>query len=185
MITREMVSKGRAIGAIRLDTSPNGDGTVCRIGENWFYFGGQEAENSDPEEYLKNVGEEGVRDEIFTTLEDFREAPYTYEDEYKYYESYLISSIAYTPAEIRPFYFTFGTDERYPYSIHDLVVVYAADKSQAIQLFRAVHPDRERNSGVYNAAACYSQEQVDGMPEWNTYYPNGPVETIRLNIEKN
>lgn len=73
------------------------------------------------------------------------------------------------------FYFTFGTDPKYPYPGCYLIVE-AFSKSSAIQRFRKKFPDRHKN--VYNAAFCYSQE------EWEkygcaAYYPEGPAEVIR------
>ena len=38
-----MVIEGYGKGLIKLINSPNGDGIVCRIGDNWFYFGGETA----------------------------------------------------------------------------------------------------------------------------------------------
>ena len=43
MITKNMVVKGYGKGLIKLINSPNGDGIVCSIGDNWFYFGGETA----------------------------------------------------------------------------------------------------------------------------------------------
>lgn len=45
-------------GRVQLVTDPNmGSGTVCQIGEHWFYFGGQTAEEMTPEEFRRCVPE--------------------------------------------------------------------------------------------------------------------------------
>lgn len=91
MITKEMIREGLNERLIRLVPDPNGcDGTVCKIEDGWFYFGGQEAERMTPEEYLACVPEVDIINEIFDTLEDFRKHPDCFEDEYEYYESVLI-----------------------------------------------------------------------------------------------
>ena len=45
MIRFEQVVEGMEHGDISVVDSPNDDGAVCKIGDNWFYFGGQEAED--------------------------------------------------------------------------------------------------------------------------------------------
>lgn len=89
MITQKMIAEGYHSGIVKLVDSPNGDGTVCQIGDNWFYFGGEAAEGVSPEEYKKNVPEDGIIDEIYFTLKDFNESGEEYADEYAYYEAYL------------------------------------------------------------------------------------------------
>lgn len=88
-ITKEMIQKGLEQKVIVLAVDPNlFCGTVCAIGENWFYFGGMVAEESDAEEYLRNTPIEDIVNEIFTALDDFK----TDEDsrtEYAYYAHYL------------------------------------------------------------------------------------------------
>lgn len=75
----------------------------------------------------------------------------------------------------KKFYFTFGSDPKYPYPGRYLVVEAFAKKS-AIQKFRKKIPDRHKN--VYNAAFCYSQEEWDKYG-CTAYYPEGPAEVIR------
>ena len=51
MITKEKIKAGLHEGAVRLITDPNMEsGTVCQIGELWFYFGGETAEDMTPQE---------------------------------------------------------------------------------------------------------------------------------------
>lgn len=52
-------------GVIRLITDPIMEfGTVAAIGDTWFYFGGELAEELSPNDYLLTVGEETVASEI-------------------------------------------------------------------------------------------------------------------------
>lgn len=90
MITKEKISRGMEQGVIRLVADPNmGSGTVCSIGDNWFYFGGLTAEELSPEEYLKEVPKQDIVDEIFTVLEDFKKYEAEFGDEYRYYDAVL------------------------------------------------------------------------------------------------
>lgn len=89
MITLDMVRAGYEAGLIKLiDASQNyGDGVACAIGDGWFYFGGNDAENMTVEEYKKAFAIEDIISDIFNVLEDFRSG---FEDEeYLYYEYYL------------------------------------------------------------------------------------------------
>ena len=92
-ITREMVCKGLSSGYIQLINCPQSNAeTVCQINGSWFYFGGHTAEGLLPEEYKKVVPFEDIVNEIFNTLEDFRESDWDeYKDEYAMYECYLRS----------------------------------------------------------------------------------------------
>ena len=82
-------------GVVELIPSPNGDGerdTACRIGDGWFYFGGQEAEVSTPSEYLANVGRKFTVEHIYNALNDvdgFAGLQSSDPDEYAYYEAVL------------------------------------------------------------------------------------------------
>lgn len=90
MITEAMVSEGIRNGSIRFVKDPNSEhGTVCQIGDNWFCFGGETAEEMQPEEYLKAVPIEDVASEVFGVLDDFAWARDEFGDEYAYYEAYL------------------------------------------------------------------------------------------------
>ena len=89
MITTEMIEDGLDSGAVSIVDSPNGDGAVCQIGpEWWFYFGGEEAEQSTAADYTVRVPRADIVREIMETLDDFREDP-TYQNEYHYYEAFL------------------------------------------------------------------------------------------------
>ena len=77
VITKEMIKSGIKAKLVVFAEDPNADhGTVCRIGDGWFYFGGTEGERYSPEEYIKNV------------LESFRKEgkeDIDFRDEYDYY----------------------------------------------------------------------------------------------------
>lgn len=89
MITFDMVRDGYEAGIIKLIESPNGDGVVCGIGDNWFYFGGMTAEEMSVEEYCRDIPKEDFLKDIFQVLEDFRKDGDVFEDEYLYYEAFL------------------------------------------------------------------------------------------------
>ncbi len=89
IITKEMIKSGIKAGLITFVPTPNADhGTVCKIGDNWFYFGGTEGEKYSPEEYTKNVPDDDIIDEIFEALESFRQDgkyDVVFWDHYNYY----------------------------------------------------------------------------------------------------
>lgn len=89
MITKEKISSGLKERLVTLEVDPNmGAGTVCRIGDWWFYFGGETAEEMNPDEFLKCVPEDDIVDEIFEALESFRQDEEC-ADEYEYYDAIL------------------------------------------------------------------------------------------------
>lgn len=92
MITKEMIKQGIDQGVIKFIIDPNIDeGTVCRIGEGWFYFGGVTAEGMNPEEYLKEVSVNDIVDEIYRVLKD--NSGRMLKSERKYYEAYLVETL--------------------------------------------------------------------------------------------
>lgn len=93
MITKDMVKRGYQRGIITLDIDPNMEsGTIARIADDWFYFGGFTAADMNPKEYKKNIPEEDIIREIFEVLDEFKtESP----DEYAYCEAILRESDSY------------------------------------------------------------------------------------------
>lgn len=88
-ITKQQIRKGLENGYINLIKDPNLDhGTVCAIAHYWFYFGGETAENENPEEYRKNIPIKDIVNDIFNTLENFRTNS-DFKDEYKFYTEYI------------------------------------------------------------------------------------------------
>lgn len=92
-ITKDIIRQGLSSGYIKLINCPQSTAeTVCQINNNWFYFGGQTAEGLLPEDYKKVVPFESIVDEIYNTLEAFRQSDWDeYKEEYAMYESYLRS----------------------------------------------------------------------------------------------
>ena len=90
MITKNIVASAYKRGIITLDIDPNMEaGTIARLGEYWFYFGGITAEEMNPDEYKTNVPETDIINEIFDVIDEFKtENP----DEYAYYEAVLKES---------------------------------------------------------------------------------------------
>lgn len=90
MITEDMVREGIRNGSVRFVKDPNMEhGTVCQIGDDWFYFGCLKAAELDHDEYVKTMPEADVVGLICNTLDEFRKSGETFEDEYAYYEAYL------------------------------------------------------------------------------------------------
>lgn len=90
MITAEQIKEGIENGAIEFIEDPNAEyGTVCSIGDSWFYFGGETAEEESPEEYLKHVPIDDIVAEVADVLNEFRLQSETFGDEYTYYEHIL------------------------------------------------------------------------------------------------
>lgn len=89
MITREMIRLGLEGGLVKLIVDPNMEsGTVCQIGDNWFYFGGATAEEIGPYEYRRCIPTEDIVNEIFETLVSFH-VDEGLCDEYRYYDAFL------------------------------------------------------------------------------------------------
>lgn len=89
-MTKDMIARGIDEEVIRFVTDPNmGHGTVCQIGDGWFYFGGSMAEELSPEEYLGAVAKCELVQEVYETLDAFNKDAEELADEYRYYEAYL------------------------------------------------------------------------------------------------
>lgn len=75
--------------------------------------------------------------------------------------------------ERNKFYFTFGSDKRFPYQNTYLIVV-ADCKGDAMTKFSRKYKDKYLNT--YSALFCYDENQ------WNNsikmYYPQEPAEVI-------
>lgn len=95
MVDRAMILEGIKYGLVQFKVDPFGEhGTVCAIGDSWFYFGGEIAEEMNPKDFLQTVPLEEIIEGIVTALDDFRtdenEAP---PREYRYYESVLTEAL--------------------------------------------------------------------------------------------
>lgn len=88
MITKELIERGIKENLILFISDPvTGNGTVCRIGDFRFYFGGMATEEMNPREYLKAVPMDDIVSDIYYVLEAFRN--YSESDEYDYCETIL------------------------------------------------------------------------------------------------
>lgn len=101
-ITAEMVLSGIKNGVIKFIVDPNmGAGTVCSIGDYWFYFGGQTAEDEMPSEFLGNASIVEVAASVAAVLSDMGSSE-DFSDEYLYYYYYLCESMVLTGVTISP-----------------------------------------------------------------------------------
>lgn len=75
----------------------------------------------------------------------------------------------------KPYYFTFGSDEAFPYQ-NTYLIVFARDHHDAVAKFRKKYPDRPGHEGTYNAAFSYTQEEWLGSVNEKTY--GRPAEVI-------
>ncbi len=92
MITRKLIKDGIKTKLSQFVVDPNMEsGTVCQIGDSWFYFGGLTAEELNPEEYTSCIPEDDFVSDIFDTLDYFCKVE-ELKDEYEYYEAVLTYS---------------------------------------------------------------------------------------------
>lgn len=98
MITKNMVRVGIEKDLIRFVPDPNEmTGTVCEIGDEWFYFGDTDAEKKSPEEFLAETETVDIVGSVFQTLNDMREME-DFSDEYAYYESVIRDGLRKRPS---------------------------------------------------------------------------------------
>ena len=92
LISIEMIKRGVQTGVVQFISDPNmGYGTVCKIGDYWFYFGGITAEELEPDEYIKHFPLEKIVNFVFRVLEEYRTNGF-FTDEYRYYFAVLSES---------------------------------------------------------------------------------------------
>ena len=83
-ISIDMIMRGIQTGVVQFITDPNmGYGTVCKIGDYWFYFGGITAEEMEPDEYVKKFSVEKIAGIVFRVFEEWRASGF-FTDEYRY-----------------------------------------------------------------------------------------------------
>ena len=76
------------------------------------------------------------------------------------------------------YYFTFGSDERFPYGRDDFVMVEANNIHEACAIFRAVHPNRP-GSDCLNCASIYTYDEFNKFRD--ICYPHRePIEMISI-----
>lgn len=92
-ITQDEISRGIDCDVVRFITDPNMDaGTVCEIGASWFYFGGPDAENAEPAEYVAKTPKADIARLVAEALQEF-ENEIEYTDEWAYYRAILDESL--------------------------------------------------------------------------------------------
>lgn len=92
MITREQIETGIQQKIVRFIVDPNmRHGTVCEIGEHWFYFGGETAEEENPEQFLRNSDMSDVVNSVVEALRGIEELD---DYEYGYYEAVLKENLS-------------------------------------------------------------------------------------------
>ena len=99
-ITAQEVQAGFKSGLIHLidanDRPYYGDGVACEVGfgglSNWFYFAGQEGEDTTAADYLRDVPMEDIVQEIVTVLDDFQHGDEADKDEWLFYR-YMIDEM--------------------------------------------------------------------------------------------
>lgn len=85
LMLEKQIKKGIELGVVKFVPNPNtGEGTVCQLGDDWFYFKGVIEES--PEEYLKNTSEENNIRLIADVLLEYQKM---FPDEYEHFMSFL------------------------------------------------------------------------------------------------
>lgn len=98
MLNLEQVEKAIEKGIITFITDPNmNEGTVCSIGEYWFYCWTTTSMNEfftdhSPKEIISTIPTTFLALLVFVVLEEFRNTP-DFVDEYNYYNSYIIEQL--------------------------------------------------------------------------------------------
>lgn len=92
MITKSKILSGINKNIIKFIVDPNMEsGTVCQIGDSWFYFGGFTAEQMNPDRYLREIPIGDIVQDIFDVLDEFR-FDEGFKLEYDYYDLILSRS---------------------------------------------------------------------------------------------
>lgn len=80
---------GLELGIIKLIKNPQfKTGTVCQIGEHWFYFGGETADEYEPVEFWRVTSPNDIIREITESINNLPD-----ETEYSYYKAFLSEQI--------------------------------------------------------------------------------------------
>ena len=93
--------------------------------------------------------------------------------------------------KMETFYFTYGTDKNFPFQ-GGWTEVHAADRNQAVALFRREHPDR--TPGLVNCSSIYTEKQFqdkvlplykDGDAFWSVCHERITPEGVTYPIKEN
>lgn len=84
----------------------------------------------------------------------------------------------YAGIEMKPYYFTFGSWERFPYQ-NTYLVVYGIDMHDALKKYRSKYPDVHQDT--VNCSSWYNEEQWKEVLERSKgrWYNEPPAEVIR------
>lgn len=82
------------------------------------------------------------------------------------------------------YYCTFGSDENYPFSEDEYVVVEAPDINSAHKLFRMVHPNPRPNSANITNCAFVEREDEFNKIKDKYYKDVEPSEIITLTVKE-
>lgn len=174
MITKSMIEDGLRDNTIKLIIDPNmRAGTVCQIGDDWFYFGGHTAEELEPDDYRAAVPIDDIVSEIYDVLESFREDSF-FEEEYTYYVSVLTENFV---RQIEP-----GIEL---YRDRVSGIAWAEDHSTGLGI--SVHPNIDETGsvdGMVNLGYWRKDDRVVKSHGWIynidrlAYDSNDPIEAI-------
>lgn len=94
-ISKEMISDAIDHHLIRFINDPSvGTGTVCAIGDNWFYFGGDAVENINAAELFQFFSKEKIVDILFQIFDDMIKTNDEESiDDYRYYYSFIRNNL--------------------------------------------------------------------------------------------
>lgn len=92
-------------------------------------------------------------------------------------EELAIDYIEYAGKENGRFYFTFGTDPKFPFSEKDYVVVIARDINEAKDIFDKEYPPRISGSRCSNCAFIYEEYEFDTI-RYRYYNGKDAVRTL-------
>lgn len=133
-ITRQMIEEGYQKGFVWLINNPNDGCISAQIGDNWFYFAGNENDELTVENYKEVYTSEEIVDYIFNVLDsDFKTE---FEDEYLYYYCFLLEKLRRTNTmtkqiTLNPVKTKFGMISietlMYPRSEEDRIKIYDSD----------------------------------------------------------
>lgn len=89
-ITERTIMTGLELGIIKLIKNPQFEtGTVCQIGEHWFYFGGETADEYEPDEFWSVTSPNDIIREITESINNLPD-----KTEYSYYKAFLSEQIS-------------------------------------------------------------------------------------------
>lgn len=91
-----------------------------------------------------------------------------YEDGIRLDRKIIKAELMEAKGRIKKFYYTFGSDELFPYQ-NGWVIVFAREWEEAHKIFRSHFPDRTEN--CLNCASYYDEKQWSQIPEktWHGY----------------